>query len=109
MKQTLTKNEVQYQNLFDGLTFPEGKPCIEAVGEIETTQFKRVCLKAGTELKCHKTEQHVAVVWLRGKAEFQANEDGYTMHPGSMLHMPAGTPHGAKAETDCVFLVIKIA
>ncbi len=109
MKDLLTKEDIRYQNLLDNLNFPEGKPHIEGLGDIGHTQFKKVMLKAGTSLECHKTDQHVTVVWLRGKAKFLANDAEYTMHPGSMLDMPSGTPHGADAETDCVFLVIKIA
>ncbi|MCA9840531.1 MAG: AraC family ligand binding domain-containing protein [Cyanobacteria bacterium HKST-UBA03] len=64
-------------------------------------------LKSGTALKCHKTSDHVVVVWLRGKARFTADEDVYVMHPGSVLEMPPDTPHGTTAETDCVFTVFK--
>jgi quercetin dioxygenase-like cupin family protein len=99
----------QYQNLLDNLTFTEGKPSIQTLHGTGGTQLKKVMLASGTELKCHKTEQHVTVIWLRGKAKFHADGEEFTMHPGSMLTMPSGTPHGATAETDCVFLVIKIA
>ena len=109
MTKPLLQEETRYQNLFDNLTFAEGKPSIQALSDFENTQLKKVTLGVGTELKCHKTDQHVTVVWLRGKAKFQANNEEFTMHPGSVLDMPSGTPHGAIAETDCVFLVIKIA
>lgn len=106
---SVSQENSQYQNLLDDLTFPEGKPLIQGLHSIGNTQFKRVTLASGIELKCHKTEHHVTVIWLRGKAKFHADGEEFTMHPGSMLTMPSGTPHGATAETDCVFLVIKIA
>lgn len=101
----------QYQNLLEGCQFETEKPCISSLtslkGPIETVQVKRVTLKAGTTLNCHKTEDQVLVLWLRGKARFQANQEEYVMHPGSLLEMQAGTPHGTHAETDCVFAVLK--
>lgn len=109
MSQIALQENIQYQNLLDDLTFPDGKPAIQALLSIGNTQLKRVTLASGAELKSHQTDQHVTIIWLRGKAKFQAEGEELTMHPGSMLTMPSGTPHGAKAETDCVFLVIKIA
>lgn len=109
MTSSTLQEETRYQNLFDNLTFTGVSPSIAALSSFEHTQLKKVMLGAGTELKCHKTDQHVTVVWLRGKAKFQANNEEFTMHPGSMLDMHSGTPHGAIAETDCVFLVIKIS
>lgn len=100
-------SESRYRNLLDECRFEAGKPVIEALTEAGTAQVKRVALKAGTELKCHKTSDQVLVVWLRGKARFTADGAEYAMHPGSMLEMPAGTVHGATAETDCVFVVFK--
>lgn len=101
----------QYQNLLEDFQFETGKPCISnratLNGLIETVQVKRVTLKAGTTLNCHKTDDQVLVLWLRGKARFQANQAEYVMHPGSLLEMQVGTPHGAQAETDCVFVVFK--
>lgn len=100
---------VGYFNAFDNLTYKDGKPTIEPLMDAAAAQLRRVTLKAGTELHCHKTERQVIVVWLRGKACFTADGQEYIMQPGTILQMPAGTPHGAKAETDCVFTVIKIA
>jgi quercetin dioxygenase-like cupin family protein len=100
-------NQTQYQNLLDDCTFESGRPVISPLTAIGKTQVKRVALKAGTRLNCHKTDDHVLVLWLRGKARFFANDEEYAMHPGSMLEMPSGTPHGADAETDCVFTVLK--
>ena len=97
----------QYHNLFDHCDFEAEKPVINQLLEIGSTQVKRVTLKVGTELKCHQTSDHVLIVWLRGKASFTANDEVYVMHPGSLLEMPSGTPHGATAETDCVFIVLK--
>lgn len=99
--------ETEYRNLLDDCRFETGKPVVESLTQAGAAQVKRVALKAGTELNCHKTSDHVLVLWLRGKATFTANHEIYTMHPGSMLEMPSGTPHGAKAETDCVFTVFK--
>ena len=99
--------DVQYQNILDNCDFEADKPAISALTVVGGTQVKRVALKAGTELKCHKTDDQVVVLWLRGKAKFKANEEEFVMHPGSMLEMPSGTPHGAEAETDCVFAVFK--
>ena len=99
--------ETQYQNLLETVHFEEGKPVIENVSSIGETQVKRVALKGGTELKCHKTQIPVLVLWLRGKARFDVNGEPFVMHPGSVLQMAPGTPHGATAETDCVFVVIK--
>lgn len=99
---------IQYQNILEDCVFETGKPTISALTSVgNNAQVKRVALKAGTELKCHKTEDRVLVLWLRGKARFTANEESFVMHPGSMLEMPPGTPHGAEAETDCVFAVFK--
>lgn len=98
-----------YFNVFENVVYKDGKPTIEPLLDEGAVQWRRVTLKAGTELKCHKTERQVIVVWLRGKACFTADGQEYIMQPGTALHMPAGTPHGAKAETDCVFTVIKIA
>lgn len=101
------KTDSHYQNLLDDCVFEAGKPVMSPITTIEGTQVKRVTLKAGTVLNCHKTEVPVLVLWIRGKARFQANGEEYIMHPGSMLEMESGTPHGAEAETDCVFAVLK--
>lgn len=76
--------DVTYRNLLDGCRFEDSKPVIEGVTEVPKAQVKRVAPKAGTELNCHKTADHVLVVWLRGKARFTANDEAYTMHPGSI-------------------------
>lgn len=102
-----TSDQTQYRNLLEDCTFEVGKPTISSITAIGETQVKRVALKAGTRLECHKTEGPVLVIWLRGKARFTANDEEFSMHPGSMLEMPSGTPHGADAETDCVFAVLK--
>lgn len=99
--------ETQYRNLLESCRFEHGKPVMDSLAEVGATQVKRVALQAGTELKCHKTSDQVMVLWLRGKARFTANAEEYAMYPGSMLEMPVGTPHGAVAETDCVFVVFK--
>jgi quercetin dioxygenase-like cupin family protein len=99
--------ETQYQNLLENCAFESDKPVITALSTVGSTQVKRVALKAGTALNCHKTEDQVLVLWIRGKAKFTAHDKEYVMHPGSMLEMPSGTPHGAVAETDCVFAVFK--
>jgi len=113
MTQTLentAKNEtVQYHNLLDALTFVEGKPNIQAIADYEKAQLKKVTLKGGVTLKCHQTDCQVVVIWLRGKAQFIAGDETFTMQPGTLLEMPPGTPHGATAETDCVFAVIKVS
>jgi quercetin dioxygenase-like cupin family protein len=88
-------------------TFESDKALISALATIGTTQVKQVALKAGTHLNCHKTDDHVLVLWLRGKARFTANDEEYVMHPGSLLEMQAGTIHGAEAETNCIFAVLK--
>ncbi len=100
-------SEVHYKNILEHCDFEVDKPLITPLAAVGHTQIKRVSLKAGTALKCHKTDDQVLVLWLRGKARFTANDDAYVMHPGSMLEMQAGTPHGAEAETDCVFVVFK--
>jgi len=97
----------QYHSLLENCTFESDKPVINNLLEVGATQVKRVTLKGGTELKCHQTSDQVLVVWLRGKASFTANGETFIMHPGSLLEMPSGTPHGATAETDCVFIVLK--
>lgn len=101
-------SEIEYWNLLEDCRFEPGKPVIASLTQAGGTEVKRVMLKADTELKCHKTSEHVLVLWLRGKAVFTVNGESFTMHPGSMLEMPSGTPHGATAETDCVFAVFKI-
>lgn len=107
MTLTAASAETQYRNLLEDCRFEAGKPVMAALTEIGGTQVKRVTLKAGVELNCHKTSDRVLVLWLRGKAQFTANGETYAMHPGSMLEMPEGTPHGAVAESDCVFAVFK--
>lgn len=107
MSTTLFSNSIQYQNLLEDCQFADGRPVMSGIADLGTTQIKRVALKAGTTLNCHKTSDHVLVVWLRGKARFTANQEEFAMHPGSLLEMPSGTPHGAEAETDCVFAVFK--
>lgn len=109
MSETLLEEEIYYQNLLENLTFLDEKPNIQALSGFENAQFKKISLKAENELKCHKTNQNVTIVWLRGKAKFTAFNEEFIMHPGSLLSMPPGTPHGAIAETDCIFLVVKIA
>lgn len=104
---TVSNMENHYQNLLENCTFEEGQPVISAVASLGSTHVKRVTLKSGVTLKCHKTDDQVWVLWLRGKAKFTAQDEEYVMHPGSMLEMQAGTPHGAVAETDCVFAVFK--
>jgi quercetin dioxygenase-like cupin family protein len=100
-------SETEYRNLLEVCQFETGKPLIDSLTQVGTTQVKRVALKAGTELKCHKTSHHVLVLWLRGKALFSAHDETFTMHPGSLLEMPTGTPHSALAETDCIFAIFK--
>lgn len=107
MTQTLENTEPRYLNLLEALTFAEGKPSIQPITESGKMQLKRVTLKGGVTLNCHQTDCHVVVIWLRGKAQFSAAGEEYTMQPGSMIEMAPGTPHGATAETDCVFAVIK--
>jgi len=104
---TISNVENHYQNLLENCTFAEGQPVISAIASMGSTQVKRVALKSGAALKCHKTDDQVLVLWLRGKAKFTAHDQEYVMHPGSMLEMQADTPHGAVAETDCVFAVFK--
>lgn len=99
--------DVLYRNLLDDCRFETDKPVIDTLAAPGDTQVKRVALKAGTRLECHKTADHVLVLWVHGKARFTANDAEYAMHPGAMLKMRAGTPHGAVAETDCVFAVFK--
>jgi quercetin dioxygenase-like cupin family protein len=108
MTRALENTEARYLNLLDALTFAEGKPNIQPVTEVGKTQLKKVTLKGGVTLNCHQTDCHVIVIWLRGKAKFIAGDEEYIMQPGSMVEMPPGTPHGATAETDCAFAVIKI-
>ncbi len=99
---------ITYRNFLEKPTFQENKPTLSNVLEVGNVITKQVTLKAETVLNCHKTDAHVLVIWLRGKAQFTAGDEEYTMQPGTSVEMPSGTPHGAKAETDCVFLVIKI-
>ena len=108
MEKTLETPQINYLNLLDALIFEADKPKIQPVSDYSNVQIKKVTLKAGVNLKCHQTDCHVVVIWLRGKAQFTAGEETFTMQPGAMLEMPAGTPHGALAETDCAFTVIKI-
>ena len=113
MENILMATGANYQNLLDALTFAADKPKIQTVidyspGQIRNVQLKKVTLKAGVNLNCHRTDCHVIVIWLRGKAQFTAGAETFTMQPGAMLEMHAGTPHGALAETDCAFTVIKI-
>lgn len=107
MSNNLLNQDVTYQNLLEECSFEPNKPVMENIGNLGATQIKRVLLKAGTRLNCHQCTEQVLVLWLRGKAQFQANGNEFIMHPGSLLEMPAGTPHGATAETDCVFMVFK--
>lgn len=109
MSQTLPYGAVQYHNLLDALTFLEGKPNIQPLANYGNVQLKKVTLKGGVTLNCHKTDLQVVIIWLRGKGQFIVGDESMTMQPGTMVEMPAGTPHGAVAETDCVFTVIKIS
>lgn len=96
-----------YQNILEDCVFETENPNISPLCTIGATDVKKVSLKAGASLKCHATEAHVLVLWLRGKAKFTANDEEYVMHPGSLLEMETKTPHGVIAETDCVFTLFK--
>ena len=108
MKPIPAKPEMHYLNLLQDLNFLPDKPQIEGLAEYGDLQLKKVSLKGGIELKCHQNDCQVIVIWLRGKAKFFANGQEYTMQPGTLLEMPPQTPHGAMAETDCVFAVLKV-
>jgi quercetin dioxygenase-like cupin family protein len=108
MRPTTYKNSnTVYQNLLENLYFEETKPSIAALGNIENLNLKRVSLKEGVELPSHKADAHVFILWLRGKGKFFTPTEDYVMHPGSFLEMSKETRHSVKAETDCVFVILK--
>lgn len=79
MTVTKAQSEIGYFNAFENGTYQEGKPVIEPLLDDPAVQLRRVALSAGTELKCHKTEHAVLVVWLRGKACFIADGQEFIM------------------------------
>ena len=99
---------VHYANGLADLVFEPEKPVISILFSEAGFQLKRVALHAGASLACHSSPDTVIVTCLRGKGRFTVDGVDYVMQPGSIVSMSPNTPHGAIAETDCVFVVSKI-
>jgi quercetin dioxygenase-like cupin family protein len=61
---------------------------------------------AGEELSEHTAAVPAVVHVLRGEATLGLGGDRFPAGAGAWAHMPAGLPHGVKAETPVVMLLL---
>ena len=70
--------------------------------------ISRVILHPGFTLASHEHENEQFVVMLRGRAEFELDEDGVKrtveMRTGQVLVLPAHVPHACRAIEECEIL-----
>jgi quercetin dioxygenase-like cupin family protein len=89
------------------------------IGELETVQFAEgltfrpvlgkdalvnwVSYEPGTVVPVHSHVEEQFTFVLEGEFEFECDGEKRILRPGSVVHIPAGVPHGARTyETTCL-------
>lgn len=74
----------------------------------EKMMISEVVLSPGFEVPVHSHENEQIVVMLRGRAEFDLEEEAGSrtveVTGGQVLVLPSGVPHGCRAIEECVIL-----
>lgn len=84
---------------------PDG-PGVTVLADTGAARSVLFALRAGQQLKEHRTSSQILVQVLRGRITFTAQTRDIEARAGTLLHVEASVPHSITAHTNAVVLVV---
>ncbi len=76
-----------------------------ALAKTAHMELIRLVLPQGREMPVHKVDGEITLLCLQGEIVCDAHGVSTVLHPGEMLFLLGGVPHGVRANEDAVALL----
>ena len=84
-------------SIFKDIVFKEKGPAVSVLFETEFTKEIRIAMKAGQEMKEHKTSFPIVVQLVEGKIDFTVSGEVLNLAKGDLIALDGGVPHSLDA------------
>ena len=95
-------HDMKTTSLLKDLRYDDNKPVITALLDTDTSKEVRVVMKAGQEMKEHKTKFPITVEMFEGTLDFGVLGDVLHLVKGDILSLDANIPHDLLATSDSI-------
>ena len=97
---------MQHFNLNQLAEFKDSGPAVQMLAQ--SIHFRQLLFgfRAGQELKEHTAPSQISVQVISGQLTFEVADKSYALEAGQMLLLEAAVPHGVRAQTDAVMLLV---
>lgn len=93
-------------NLFEQLQFSGQGPQVRLLLESQEARLVGFALRAGQEIKKHRSPSQVLVQVITGSLTFTVADQPFSLRTGMVLQVNAGIPHHLRATADTLMLLI---
>lgn len=76
-----------------------------ALAKTENMELIRLVLPRDREMPVHRVDGEITLLCLQGEIVCDAHGISTILHPGEMLYLLGGVPHGVRANEDAVALL----
>jgi len=95
-------------NIFEKLTFNEDRPSVLSIKKTENTNLFSVGLLEKQVLAKHITTVPATLVLLRGKVDFNINNETVILREGDIYEIPVNVEHEVVGrDIENIFLIVK--
>jgi quercetin dioxygenase-like cupin family protein len=95
-------------NIFENLIFNEDKPSVLSIRKSDKANLFTVGLKEKQVLAKHITTVPATLVLLRGKVDFNINNETVILREGDIYEIPVNTEHEVIGrDIENIFLILK--
>lgn len=93
-------------NLREQVQFSDQGPQAHLLSESPEARLVGFALRAGQEIKEHRSPSQLLVQVIDGSLVFTVAEQSLTLRAGMVLQVDAGAPHSLRATSDTLMLLI---
>ncbi len=95
-------------NIFEKLTFNEDRPSVLSIKKTENTNLFSVGLLEKQVLAKHITKVPATLVMMRGKIDFNINNESIVLRMGDVFEIPVNVEHEVEGrDIENIFLIVK--
>ena len=89
-------------SILKDVEYNDNKPAISVLMETDFTKEIRIAMKAGQEMKEHKTAFPITVELVEGEIQFGVKGEIMELKRGDLIALEGNVPHNLKAISDCI-------